>query len=112
MAAYQGGEEGYKQETATQKLFEHEWRDIYGVLSEMNKLVKTDPVGMRSQLIANPKFARAIWQAQRAMGIDGDPGLIRQVKHMTVETFNALPPDAQGTVMAMREKMRLPLRPQ
>jgi cleavage stimulation factor subunit 2 len=56
-------------EPTTTELLSHEWDEIYGVLAQINDFLKSKPQEARELLVRNPRFTRALFQAQLQLGI-------------------------------------------
>jgi hypothetical protein len=56
-------------EPTTTELLSREWDEIYGVLAQINDFLKSKPQEARELLVRNPRFTRALFQAQLQLGI-------------------------------------------
>jgi hypothetical protein len=56
-------------EPTTTELLAREWDEICGVLAQINDFLKSKPQEARELLVRNPRFTRALFQAQLQLGI-------------------------------------------
>lgn len=132
-------QEKYRSETPTIELLKLDWDDIYAVLAEVDRQVKSNRQDIFNFLVGNPKFARALYQAQMQLGIAEQhlssttptipahqsqyPGqmapqvvdseqMLQYVMHIKLSEFNSLSPTDQQQVEEIRRSYGLPPRPE
>lgn len=113
--------ESYEQEVVTQELLSQDWPDIYAVLAEMYSRVTRNRGEEHEFLKTNVKFARALYQAQKMLGIAvpinevprpiQPQDVVARVRGMTREEFDRLSPADQKDVSNVRLSLGLSARP-